>query len=217
MKATKQKRKVEEIMKEYNSLLVSGITRFNEAIVNLCNNKPAEFDKALEAIIQIEKHADRLKDELIEKFIKRETMAFSRGDRIQLIERIDIVLDKIEYCARMIQAHMKLIKNYGAVAEEFKKYTKDLVEVVKTLSSAIDATEEDLQKAIEGTRLVEELRRHARAHSFQIMALIMEQELPDIVKMLLYTEMEYMLSILDEAEESSDFLRMIAIKYLVLE
>ena len=62
-------------------------------------------------IIAIEQNADRLKEELIEKFIKRESMAFSRDDRINLIEEIDITLDNIEYCARTIQTHTTIIED----------------------------------------------------------------------------------------------------------
>ncbi|NVM53783.1 MAG: DUF47 family protein [Candidatus Helarchaeota archaeon] len=213
----KEKRKLEDVMREFNALLVEGITVFKEAIHFLCDNKHSEFNKKVKLIIEVEKKADRLKEELIEKFIKRETLAFSRADRIELIERIDIVLDRIEYATRTIQTHSTLIKDYSIVADHFKKFTNDLAEAVKTLSNAIDVAEDDLQKAIEATKLVEELRRHARNHSFEIMEDIIKGKVDNPEKMLLYTSTEYLIAILDESEETSDFLRKIAIKYLVLE
>jgi len=217
MKGSKPKRKIEDVMKEFNGLLVKSITTFNDAINVLCDNKHKEYNEKVKEIIAIEQNADRLKEELIEKFIKRESMAFSRDDRINLIEEIDITLDNIEYCARTIQTHTTIIEDYSPVASHFKKYTKDLTEMIKTLSSAIDMAEEDLLKTIEGTKLVEELRRQARNQSFQIMTDIIKGKFDNPQKMLLYTETEYLLHILDRAEETSDYLRRMAIKYLVLE
>lgn len=217
MKSGSSKRKLEDIMKEYNGLLVQGITVFNDAINVLCDNKHKEYDEKVKEIIDIERKSDRLKEELTEKFIRRETMAFSRGDRIHLIEEIDITLDNIEYCARTIQTHKNIIEDYSPVATHFKRFAKDLTEMIKTLSSAIDIAENDLLKTIEGTKLVEDLRRQARNQSFQMMADIINGKIDNPQKMLLYTETEYLLHILDRAEVTSDFLRRIAIKYLVLE
>jgi hypothetical protein len=93
---------------------------------------------------------------------------------------------------------------------------KDLTEVVKTLSGAIDLAEVDLRKAIEATKLVETLRHAARDHIFNMMENIIKGDFKNPEKMLLYTNIEYLLAILDKAEETSDLLRMFAIKYLVL-
>ena len=216
MKENESKRKIEDIMREFNSLLVEGILNFNKAIYSLCDNKLDKFNEKVERIIQIEKKADRLKEELIEKFIKRETMAFSRGDRIQLIEAIDIILDSIEYCARIMQVHANIIKDYSPVAIDFKKYVNDLAEVVKTLSSAIDLAEEDLEKTIEATKLIESLRRDARNHSFHVLSGIVKGDFKSTEKMLLYRNVECLLAILEKSEETSDFLRTLSIKYLVL-
>lgn len=217
MNSDKKKRKLEDVMREFNHLLVEAVTLFNEGIHLLCDNKDDKFKEKVKEIIKVENKADRLKEELIEKFLKRETMAFTRADRIKLVEEIDIVLDQIEYCARTIQTHIGLVADYGPVAKHFKKFTNDLTEVIKTLSSAIDTAEVDLLKTIEGTKLVEKLRRHARNNSFQIMADIINGNFKNPQKMLLYTTTEYLLHILDRAEQTSDYLRMIAIKYMVLE
>jgi predicted phosphate transport protein (TIGR00153 family) len=215
MKEGASKRKVEDVMRELNALLVEGITVFNDAIYVLCD-KPDAFSQNVAEIIKIEDKADHLKEELIELFIKRETMAFSRTDRIQLIESIDIIFDNIEYCARTMQTHAMLIKDYSPIATDFKKYVKDLTEVVKTLSGAIDLAEVDLRKAIEATKLVETLRQAARDQIFNMMENIIKGDFKNPEKMLLYTNIEYLLAILDKAEETSDLLRMFAIKYLVL-
>ncbi|HUY01627.1 MAG TPA: DUF47 family protein [Candidatus Deferrimicrobium sp.] len=217
MKEGASKRKVEDVMRELNTVLVEGITVFNDAIHVLCDNKLDAFNEKVDEIIKIEDKADRLKDELIEMFIKRETMAFSRTDRIQLIESIDIILDNIEYCARTIQTHASLIKDYSVVGTDFKKYTNDLTEVIKTLSRAINLVEENLEQAIKATKLVENLRQDARNHIFHMMGNIIKGDFKNPEKMLLYTSIEYLLAILDKAEETSDLLRMLAIKYLVLE
>jgi len=210
----KPKRKIEDIMREFNDLLKHGIELFDQGIDLLCDGKFKEFHKIVDEIITVEKKADRLKDELIEKFMKREAMAFSRGDRIELIEKIDIVHDCIEYAARTIQTHP--IKSYDPITVPFKQFTHDLAEVVKALAGAVMLAEDDLHKTIEATRMIESLRRSARDHSFEIMAEILKSELSTLDKVLLYSTIEYMLDILDRAEEASDFLRTIAIKYLVI-
>lgn len=214
MKDKKKKSKIEELMQEFNQLLVTGITIFDEAIHFLADDNFAEFDKKVEEIIAVEKKGDRLKDDLISEFIKRETMAFSRADRIDLIEAIDNVHDRIEYCARTIKTHH--IKSYEPVSTHFKKYSNDLAEVIKTLSGAVEIAEEDLEKTIEATRLVESLRRSARNHSFEIMDAIVQYKFEATEKILLYNTVTNLLKILDEAEQTSDFLRKIAIKYLVV-
>jgi predicted phosphate transport protein (TIGR00153 family) len=210
----KSKPKIEDIMREYNDLLIQGIELFDQGIDLLCDHKIPEFNKVVDEIIAVEKKADRVKDQLIEEFMKRETMAFSRMDRIELLEKIDVVHDLIEYTARTIQTHP--IKSYEPVSTHFKQFTNDLIEVVKALAGAVNLAEDDLQKTIEATRMIEELRRAARNHSFEMMRDILKAELLPLDKFLFYSSTEYMLSILDCAEEASDFLRTIAIKYLVI-
>ncbi|MFX1293856.1 MAG: DUF47 domain-containing protein [Promethearchaeota archaeon] len=209
-----KKSRIEDIMYDYNQTMVEAITVFNEAIHLLSDDKIEEFESKVKEITQIEAKSDRLKEKLIELFIKRETMAFSRADRIDLVDEIDYILDRIEYCARTIQTHP--IKTYAPIAKDFKKYSNDLAEIVKTLSGAINMAETDLKKAIEATKLIESLRRSARSHSFEIMKDILKFEFSNLEKILLYTTTKYLLGILDKAEEVSDFLRKIAIKYLVL-
>jgi predicted phosphate transport protein (TIGR00153 family) len=216
MKTSDSKRKVEEIMREFNNVLLECVKLFSEAVHTLCDNQIEEFNKKVEQIIQVEEKSDGLKDELIEKFMKKEAMAFTRADRIQLIENLDMIVDDIEYSARAMQINSIIIKDYSIIADHFKKFSDDLEAVVKTLANAVTLAEENLEKAIEATKAVEKLRDPARTHSFQIMTEILKSDLKNLEKMLLYRNTEYLLAILDKAEETSDYLRMIAIKYLVI-
>ena len=203
-------------MREFNDTLVEGISVFKDAIFSLADNKRKEFNNGVAKVLKIEEKADLLKDDLIEKFIKRETMAFSRSDRIQLIESVDIIFDHLEYCARTIQVHSALIKDYASIAGPFKKFATDLMEIVKRLSTALNTAEEDLEKTIQITREVEKSREAAKDLIFQVMKEILASEYEVTEKFLLYRSVEYLLAILEKAEETSDFLRMLAIKYLVL-
>ena len=215
-KVSEPKRKIEDIMREFSETLVEGISVFKDAIFSLVDNKRKEFNSNVTKVLKAEEKADLLKDELIEKFLKRETMAFSRSDRIQLIENVDIIFDHIEYCTRAIQVHSSLIKDYAPIAAPFKKFTTDLMEIIKTLSTAINTAEEDLEKTIQITKEVEKSREQAKDQVFQMMKEIITSDYEVSEKFLLYRSMEYLLSILEKTEETSDFLRMLAIKYLVL-
>ncbi len=212
----KSKRKIEDVMREFNDLLEHAIILFDEGIDLLCDGKQAEFDKKVAEIIQDEKKADRLKDELVQLFMERETMAFSRSDRLELLEVMDTVFDKIEYCVRMVEAHPMDPYTREPAAKHLQQFSHDIEEIVKALVGAVNMAEDDLQKTIEATRLIEELRRHARDHSFNVIEDILQGDYTDLEKMLLSTTTEYMIDIMDTAEEAGDFLRKIAIKYLVL-
>ena len=215
-KASEPKRKIEDIMREFNETLVEGILVFKDAIFSLCDNKRKEFNNSVTKVLKTEEKADLLKEELIEKFLKRETMAFSRSDRIQLIEEIDIIFDHIEYCIRSIQVHSSAIKDYATIAAPFKKFTTDLMEIIKTLSTAMNTAEEDLENAIQITKQVEKKRDVAKDQIFQMMKDIITSDYEIADKFLLYRSIEYLLTILEKTEETSDFLRTLAIKYLVL-
>jgi uncharacterized protein Yka (UPF0111/DUF47 family) len=216
MKPIESKRKLEDIMREFSSTLVDGVLVFKDAIFNLVDNKKEEFDKNTTQIIEYEDKADRLKEKLIEKFLKKETMAFSRSDRIQLIESIDIIMNNIEYCVRAIQTHSYLIKDYSPLSASLKNYITDLIKVVKTLSSAIDMAEENLEKTIEITNQVKIHREKARDEIFHIMKEIILSDYETSEKILLYMTIKYLLDILEKAEETSGYLRVLAIKYLVI-
>jgi len=203
-------------MQEFNNLLSHAVILFDESIDLLCDGNQTEFDKKVTEIIAVEKKADRLKDELIELFMKRETMAFSRGDRIELLEHIDIVFDQIEYAIRMIETHPIEPYTKTPIKTHLQQFSHDIEEIVKTLAGAVNMAEEDLPKAIQATRMIEDLRRHTRDHYFEIIEDILKGDYADIEKMLLSSGTEYMIKIIDSAEEASDFLRMLAIKYLVL-
>lgn len=215
-KGTESKRKIEEVMREFNETLVEGITILKDAILNLIDNKRNEFNNSVTKVLKTEEKADLLKEELIEKFLKRETMAFSRSDRIQLIEEVDIIFDHIEHSARSIQVHSSYIEDYSPVAASLKKFTTDLMEIITTLSIAINTAEEDLEKTIQITKEVEKNRGHAKDKVFQLMKEILSSDYDETEKFLLYRSVEYLLAILEKAEETSDLLRTLAIKYLVL-
>jgi predicted phosphate transport protein (TIGR00153 family) len=215
-KASESKRRLEDIMREFSDTLVEGILVLKDAIFNLSDDRREEFNNKVTEMIEIENKADRLKDELIEKFLKREAMAFSRSDRIQLIENIDMIFDNMEYCARTIQIHSFLIKDYSILASSFKKYTNDLTEIIKIFSTAVNTAEENLEKVIELTREIEKLRQEAKEQIYQMMKDIVMSDYKTLEKLLLYRSTECLLAILEKTEETSDLLRMIAVKYLVL-
>lgn len=203
-------------MREFNETLVEGITVLKDAILSLVDNKRKEFNNNVTKVLKAEGKADLLKEELIEKFLKRETMAFSRSDRIQLIEEVDIIFDHIEYSARAIQVHSSYIEDYMPVATSLKQFTTELMEIITSLSIAINTAEEDLQKTIQMTKEVEKSREHAKDKVFQLMKEILASDYDETTKFLLYRSVEYLLAILEKAEEVSDNLRTLAIKYLVL-
>ncbi len=70
--------------------------------------------------ISLEKKQDRLKEKIFERMFTRETMVFSRSDRIQIIENIDKITDKIEFVVQKLLLYQVNVKEKNLYKKELK-------------------------------------------------------------------------------------------------
>ncbi|MBA7522975.1 hypothetical protein ES705_15096 [subsurface metagenome] len=122
-----------------------------------------DFEQAktkTEETILVEKKQDRLREEITERLFSRETMAFSRSDRLKIIESLDKIGDKIEIVVR------KLIQFPHDVPDSLQGGIKNIVDKSRTLGTEVKelvvGVLEDFKKGKEHITKITDIRREVR-------------------------------------------------------
>lgn len=172
------------------------------------------FSKAqeyAENTIELEKMQDRVKEEIFERMFSRETMVFSRSDRIQIIENIDKITDKIEIVVRKLGLHEVEIDNN----------LRDGIKEIAELSSQIGIQVHDMvvnlltdfEKAKGNIILITNLRREVREKQWNLQKLNYDYQTD--FQAFRYTEtlIKYLMEAADRAEIFADRMFILIHKY----
>ena len=122
-----------------------------------------DFDQAIEKTnetIEIEKKQDRSREEIIGRLFSRETMVFSRSDRLSIIESLDRIADKIEIALKNLIIHRCDISS--ELKEGIIKITKLNSKIGKEVKELVIAIFEDFSKGKEHVDEITNLRREVR-------------------------------------------------------
>ena len=126
-------------------------------------------EKEAQKTIMWEKKQDRVKEELFQRLYTRESMVFSRSDRIQIIENIDKITDKIEIVVR------KLLLDQQKIDKSMKEGIKEIATLNSQIGfevhEMVKCVLEDFKTAQEHITNITDLRRTIREKRWELQKL----------------------------------------------
>ena len=211
MKILKEKKNLlMEINKEFLTETIAGIETLHNAISQFINDKLNKND--LENVIQSEKRCDRIKERYVQVLFKdKRALPFLVEDRYKILMMVDQVNDKGEFFARFLQVYP--FKLYDDIKESYKALCDSCYNTVKELINCVTLIETDFDGAYKVTFDIESIRRDARKAKFELLDILFKKK-DDPTKVYLTSKLvTYVYEIASWAEETSDYLRGLIIKY----
>ncbi|MHA1231252.1 MAG: DUF47 domain-containing protein [Candidatus Helarchaeota archaeon] len=206
----KKKRKLLEVYEDYKTKFMEGMNILYTLIDDFINNK---LDRErLKEVINIEKKADRIKEKYIEILYKKKSaLPFLVEDRYKLITTIDKVLNTAELIARTLNIYPFEI-NHG-ISEDFKKLNLSFIKTMEELIDATTTIETDFKQAHRHIIIIASLRRKAYDLKFDLLA-ESYKKMSDLLEIKLFGDLVSLIyETISRAEEISDFLNGLIIKY----
>ncbi|MFX1520530.1 MAG: DUF47 domain-containing protein [Promethearchaeota archaeon] len=202
-----------ELFKEHRN-------KVKECIVNLEEVFKAFYEKGncntiCATLIKNEAEADRLKEQLIELLFKGTFLPLTAEDRLRLIEMNDNVADAAEKTIRALKAYLSRIWEIDQnLKKEIWQLSQKVTELSEHLSKSMELLADDFKAAFEAAESVEKIRREIRNKGYELVEQIFKQKNRDIGATLLTKEIIFdILNVADVAEDASDFITAIVVKY----
>ncbi|MFX0081032.1 MAG: DUF47 family protein [Candidatus Hodarchaeota archaeon] len=196
---------------EFHSEVLKGSQLLHDCINELVNGK-LDNDK-LDEVIQCEQNADLAKENYINILYKdKRALPFLVEDRYRLIKYLDIVSDNSEELARGLKVYP--FKLFDDIKTEMKKINDIYQETIETLVEMVTLMEIDFKTTYQKSFHIETLKRSGRETKYKILDLLYQK--PEEKSLRVYLTSKICIKIFDmivRAEEISDFLRSLIVKY----
>ena len=181
------------------------------AVIAYVDGDFALAEKEADKTIALEKKQDRVKEQLFERMFTRETMVFSRSDRIFVIENIDKITDTIELVVRKLLLYQIEIKE--PLQEGIREITELNSQIGEKVHEMVITVLEDFNKAKEFTTQITDLRRAVREKQWELQK--MNYYFQEDFMAFRYTEslIKYLMEAADRAEIFADRIFVLIYKY----
>lgn len=196
---------------DFQSEVLKGSHLLHDCINELISGK---LDKSkIDKVIQCEHNADRAKEKYIDLLYKdKRALPFLVEDRYRLIKYLDIVSDNSEELALGLKVYP--FELFDDIKAEMKKLNDLYQEAIENLVEMVNLMETDFKTAYKKSFHIETLKRSAREVKYQILDLVYQK--PQEKSLRVYLTSKICIKLFDivvRAEEISDFLRSLIIKY----
>ena len=196
---------------EFHSEVLKGSHLLHDCINYLISGK-LEKDK-LDEVIQCEHNADRAKEKYIDILYKdKRALPFLVEDRYRLIKYLDTISDNSEELAMGLKVYPFEI--FDDIKEGMTTLNDLYQESIENLVEMVSLMETDFKTAYKKSFQIEILKRSAREAKYQILDLVYQK--PEEKSLRVYLTSKICIKIFDmvvRAEEISDFLRSLIVKY----
>ena len=141
----KNKTPLQALFQEDAEITAKALYQLADAIHSQSNDDRTNLVKFSEETIALEKKQDRLSETIIARMFGKETMVFSRPDRLFIVNELDKIVDRAEFAVRKMLLYRPepnaelnlilddistLIKNIGSLVEQM------IIEVFKDFDAA---------------------------------------------------------------------------------
>ncbi len=206
-----KKKKLMDAANKFHSEVLRGADLLHDCINDLIKGK---IDNAkLDEVVASEHLADREKEDYIRILYQdKRALPFLIEDRYRLIKYIDLVSDDSEELARGLKVYP--FDLYDDIKESMQKLNDIYDKTVEILVEMISLMETDFKTAYEKSFEIEKLKRNAREVKYNILDVIYQKS--DARSLQIYLTSKICIKLFDmikRAEEISDFLRSLIIKY----
>ncbi len=197
--------------RKFNGEVLNGSLLLHDCINDLVNEKLDK--KRLDEVIQCEHNADRAKENYINLLYKnRRALPFLVEDRYRLIKYLDIISDNSEDLAMRLKVYP--FELFDEIKEDIKIINDLYQETIDILIDMVNLMETDFKTAYNKSFHIETLKRNAREMKFRVLEVIYKK--PKEKSLRIYLTSKICIKIFDmilRAEEISDFLRSLIVKY----
>jgi len=203
--------KMQDLFIEAAQKIEIAINYMCETIVALCNENLSEVKKYSNLTIKTEKEADRLYEQIVERMYSRETLVFSRPDRLYLSNQIDKVIDKAELVVRRIGIYTP--SHIPELADLLRETANISKQVGTLLKESVIKVFTDFDAAEKLANIIEDIRRDIRKIEWDFLKKLYEIR-PDFPDLLFYDNLIQIIVItIDKAEEFADGINGLICKY----
>ncbi|MFX1418382.1 MAG: DUF47 family protein [Promethearchaeota archaeon] len=196
---------------KFNEEVLNGSLLLHDCVNDLVNGSLDK--KKLDDVIQCEHNADRAKEKYIDLLYKdQRALPFLVEDRYRLIKYLDFISDSSEELAMGLKVYP--FKLFDDIKAEIKAINDLYQETIDTLVDMVNLMEIDFKTAYQKSFHIEKLKRSAREAKFKILEVIYKK--PEEKSLRVYLTSKISIKIFDmisRAEEISDFLRSLIVKY----
>ena len=199
-----------EVSEEYQRELLKCMEALHESVDTLIEKKISQ--PKLDEVIACEQACDLLKERYIEIIYKQKrALPFLIEDRYKIINGLDNIADKSEGLAR----HLKIypFEFYQDIKEEMTHLNNVALKTIKNLIEVVALMETDFSTALTKTFKSEEFKREARNSKYTLLEKIYKKTDDALKSVITAGLVSKMFDIVAMAEEFSDYLRGLIIKY----
>ncbi len=171
--------------------------------------------EACDELIEIEAKADRVKEQLLELMFKGTFLPLTAEDRLKLVVMNDDVADAAEKTARVLKAYFPVLRGIDKdLKYQMWQMSRKMKELAEHLAKSLELLAEDFEGAYKEAEMVEKMRRDIRHKGFDLVEQLFIDKKEDISIALLVKEIILSLvNVANVAEDASDFVTAIVIKY----
>ncbi|MHA1986481.1 MAG: DUF47 family protein [Promethearchaeota archaeon] len=200
-----------KVASQFYMEVLDGSLLLHECINDLINGKPDK--KKLDRVIECEHKADIAKENYINVLYKdKRALPFLIEDRYRIIKYLDIVSDSSEELARGLKVFP--FKLFDDIKKEMKEINDIYQQAIDTLVDMVNLMETDFKTAYDKSFQIESFKRSAREAKYTILGILYKK--PEEKSLRVYLTSKICIKIFDmiiRAEEISDFLRSLIVKY----
>lgn len=169
---TTEKVPLQELFNIMANLTEKALNSMSTAVSAFCQGNNKDMNLNINETIKTEKAQDRVREDIMLRLFGRETMTFSRIDRLRIVSKLDGIVDKAESVVRKLRMHKpepikelyEGIKWLGMEAASIGQYLKEL----------IIAIFEDFDKGKELIIKIEDIRREVRNREYELLTKLYE-------------------------------------------
>lgn len=207
----KNVKSIRELFIETSRLTKDAFKTMNNAVLAYVDGNFDLAQKESEITTATEKKQDRVKEELFERIFSRETMVFSRTDRILMIENIDKITDKIEIVVR------KLLLYQFDIKDPLKEGIKELADLNMRIGDEVHemviAVLDDFEKTRVHITEITNLRRNVREKQWKLQKMNYDYQEDFLAFRYTETLIKYLMETADRAEIFADRVFILINKY----
>ena len=208
----KRKQKIDEINLEFQEEIRTGAEKLFNYMDDYIENRLHKVDERFQEIVMCEKRCDRIKEKYIEVLFKdKRALPFLIEDRFKIITSLDKILNMSETIARYMQVFPFEI--YEDIRDEMNQLNKLYLETVNQILNCTLLMETSFNGAYEITFEIEKWKRQAYDLKFKLLDLIFQKKEEPLRVTLTWKIVTLIFDVISWAEEISDFLRGLIIKY----
>ncbi|MHA1109710.1 MAG: DUF47 domain-containing protein [Promethearchaeota archaeon] len=207
----KEKTSLQDLFYEDAGITAKALYELSDAIHSFCIDDYDTMRKYSEETISLEKRQDRLNETIIARIFGKETMVFSRPDRIFIVKELDKVVDRAEFAVRkMLLYHPNPNKEINLILDEMSSLIKNIGALVEQM---IKEVFNDFDAAKTTIVQITDLRREVRRLNWTGLEKIFSAELPPMEFRYYETIFMQIAKVADKAEEFADNIFELICKY----